>query len=56
MIFLCIEVCIFLESVVKMGYDVTRFDGQVDEELLCPICSFVLEDPLQVSDMLEQVI
>lgn len=30
-----------------MGYDVGRFRGDVDEELLCPICSGVLEDPLQ---------
>ncbi len=26
-----------------MGYDVTRFEGSVDEELVCPICSAVLE-------------
>ncbi|KAK4302261.1 hypothetical protein Pmani_025637 [Petrolisthes manimaculis] len=30
-----------------MGFDLTRFQGEVDEELLCPICSEVLEDPLQ---------
>jgi len=28
-----------------MGYEVTRFEGSVDEELICPICSAVLEDP-----------
>ena len=28
-----------------MGYDVNRFEGSVDEELICPICSAVLEDP-----------
>jgi len=28
-----------------MGYDVSRFEGTVDEELVCPICSAVLEDP-----------
>lgn len=28
-----------------MGYDVCRFQGEVDEELICPICSAVLEDP-----------
>ena len=28
-----------------MGYDVVRFEGTVDEELICPICSAVLEDP-----------
>ena len=31
-----------------MGYDVNRFEGEVDEELICPICSQILEDPLQV--------
>nr|XP_029520857.1 E3 ubiquitin-protein ligase NRDP1-like isoform X1 [Oncorhynchus nerka]XP_029520858.1 E3 ubiquitin-protein ligase NRDP1-like isoform X1 [Oncorhynchus nerka] len=30
-----------------MGYDVTRFQGEVDEDLLCPICSMVLEEPVQ---------
>lgn len=30
-----------------MGYDVIRFQGDVDEELVCPICSGVLEEPLQ---------
>ncbi|XP_046681463.1 E3 ubiquitin-protein ligase NRDP1 [Homalodisca vitripennis] len=30
-----------------MGFDVHRFSGEVDEELVCPICSGVLEDPLQ---------
>lgn len=32
-----------------MGFDVVRFRGEVDEELICPICSGVLEEPLQVS-------
>lgn len=32
-----------------MGYDLNRFEGEVDEELTCPICSGVLEEPLQVS-------
>lgn len=32
-----------------MGYDLHRFQGEVDEELTCPICSGVLEEPLQVS-------
>lgn len=32
-----------------MGYDVTRFQGDVDEDLICPICSGVLEEPVQVS-------
>lgn len=31
-----------------MGFDIKRFQGDVDEELICPICSGVLEDPLQV--------
>ncbi|XP_054168371.1 E3 ubiquitin-protein ligase NRDP1-like [Oppia nitens] len=30
-----------------MGYDTSRFDCSVDEELICPICSGVLEDALQ---------
>jgi len=30
-----------------MGLDPKRFEGDVDEELLCPVCSEVLEDPLQ---------
>lgn len=33
-----------------MGFDVNRFQGDVDEELVCPICSGVLEDPVQVGD------
>ena len=31
----------------KMGFELTRFED-VDEELICPICSGVLEEPLQV--------
>lgn len=31
-----------------MGYDLCRFQGDVDEELICPVCSGVLEEPLQV--------
>ena len=31
-----------------MGYELNRFEGDVDEELICPICSGVLEEPLQV--------
>jgi hypothetical protein len=34
-----------------MGFEVNRFQGEVDEELVCPICSGVLEDPLQVRKM-----
>lgn len=33
-----------------MGYDLNRFEGNVDEELICPICSFILEDPVQAPD------
>ena len=32
-----------------MGFEVNRFQGDVDEELICPICSGVLEEPLQVT-------
>jgi E3 ubiquitin-protein ligase NRDP1 len=32
-----------------MGFDTNRFEGEVDEELVCPICSFILEDPVQVN-------
>ena len=32
-----------------MGYELIRFEGTVDEELICTICSGVLEDPLQVA-------
>ena len=31
-----------------MGYDMQRFEGDVDEELICPICTQVLEEPVQV--------
>lgn len=31
-----------------MGFDIVRFVGEVDEELLCPICTGVLQDPVQV--------
>ena len=34
-----------------MGYDLHRFQGDVDEELTCPICSGVLEEPLQVHNI-----
>lgn len=33
-----------------MGYDINRFEDNVDEELICPICSFILEDPVQAPD------
>ena len=33
-----------------MGFDVNRFTGDVDEELICPICSAVLEEPLQAPE------
>ena len=31
-----------------MGIDIERFDGQVDDELICPICQSVLENPLHL--------
>lgn len=37
-----------------MGFDLLRFQGEVDEELICPICAGVLEDPLQVRTHLSQ--
>jgi len=45
-------VIVLLVSVqrTEMGYDIARFEGEIDEELLCPICSGVLEDPVQVSE------
>jgi hypothetical protein len=36
-----------------MGYEINRFHGDVDEELICPICSSVLEEPVQVVSYLE---
>lgn len=36
-------------KLTKMGYELTRFQGEVDEELICPICSGVLEEPVQVT-------
>ena len=35
----------------EMGYELNRFEGDVDEELVCPICSGVLEEPLQVRSL-----
>lgn len=32
-----------------MGYELTRFQGDVDEELICTICAGVLEEPLQAA-------
>ena len=39
------EVVSLEEKPSRMGYDVSRFEGSVDEELICTICSAVLEDP-----------
>ena len=41
----------YIFSLVTMGFEIGRFEGEVevDEELICPICRGVLEDPLQVS-------
>jgi len=33
-----------------MGYDPSRFNGPVDDELKCPICCFVLQDAVQAPD------
>lgn len=30
-----------------MGYELTRFVGEIDEEFLCSICTMVLEEPMQ---------
>lgn len=30
-----------------MGYDLSRFISEIEEEFLCSICTMVLEDPLQ---------
>ncbi|KAB7504847.1 E3 ubiquitin-protein ligase NRDP1 [Armadillidium nasatum] len=35
-----------------MGFDVTRFQGDVDEELLCPICSEVLQEATSEGNIL----
>lgn len=39
-----------------MGFDVNRFQGEVDEELVCPICSGVLEDPVQVLSLFRSIV
>lgn len=45
----CLVPYLFVQTIpVKMGYELNRFQGDVDEELICPICSGVLEEPLQV--------
>ncbi|XP_033330053.1 E3 ubiquitin-protein ligase NRDP1 elgi isoform X2 [Megalopta genalis] len=33
-----------------MGFDMTRFQGEVDQELICAVCSGVLEDPVQAPE------
>jgi len=38
-------VCVCVSS--RMGYDLERFVGYVNEGLLCCVCRDVLEDPLQ---------
>ena len=42
------DVCQSCVKITNMGFEIKRFQGDVDEELICPICSGVLEDPLQV--------
>lgn len=31
-----------------MGYDLTRFVGDIDTEFLCQICELVLDNPVQI--------
>ncbi|PAA90019.1 hypothetical protein BOX15_Mlig006709g3 [Macrostomum lignano] len=33
-----------------MGFELARFEGEVDEELICPICGGVLDAPVQAPD------
>ncbi|CAG2108712.1 unnamed protein product, partial [Medioppia subpectinata] len=33
-----------------MGYDLSRFESEVDDELKCPICCSVLEEAVQAPD------
>uniref|UniRef100_A0A1A9WZR6 E3 ubiquitin-protein ligase NRDP1 n=1 Tax=Glossina brevipalpis TaxID=37001 RepID=A0A1A9WZR6_9MUSC len=33
-----------------MGYDLQRFQGEVDEELICPVCCGVLEEPVEAAE------
>lgn len=44
----CYLLCSLISISGNMGYELNRFQGDVDEELVCPICSGVLEEPLQV--------
>ena len=37
-----------------MGIEINRFQGDVDEELICVICSGVLDNPLHVYFISEQ--
>lgn len=30
-----------------MGYDLTRFSGEINDEFICTICTLVLENPVQ---------
>ena len=34
----------------QMGYDLGRFEGDIDEELICCICREVLRDPVQAAE------
>ncbi|XP_072024705.1 RING finger protein 151-like isoform X2 [Amphiura filiformis] len=42
---LCVD--LFGRPFINMGYDIERFEGTVNDGLLCSICRDVLEDPLQ---------
>ena len=33
---------------IAMGFDITRFESTVDDELICAICEGVLQNPIQV--------
>ena len=37
-----------LHGGLRMGYEITRFEDEVDEELMCSICGQVLEAPIQI--------
>ena len=36
-----------LSSSATMGIDLDRFEGGVEESLICPLCSKVLQDPIE---------
>ena len=42
----CLHDSISYSSSATMGIDTDRFEGSVQESLICPLCSKVLEDPI----------